>query len=319
MVCSSVREKAVAALCGLAAILLVGVSRADEPAPICVVRAGTPGGLEAQALADAVALEARKASAALTLVESATCGPGVMATIGPDARLVVRDRGGVERTLALGNVAPLDRAREAARTLVTLALTPPGQVPLLDPDTPLVAPREAEPAAEPPDVAFVLEAGPAWRNTLRAGGDLGAVEGLVGVALLGQRLLVGVEGGWEWPVTSTDGGVEATVSAGEVLGVVRGGAPVGPLVLRGGVAGGVQWRSIEASAPSRRDAAGTTSTAGVVAAEAELTWPIGPIHVGVLASARLYVGGESYTWLGQTVWQAPDGAAGLALRVGAGF
>jgi hypothetical protein len=204
--------------------------------------------------------------------------------------------------------------------LVTLALTPPGEAPLLDPDAPIEAPVAVARVGDSPsataETRVVLEAGASWRNTLAPGGDRGAVEALAGVALFGERMLVGVEGGFEWPVSASSAGVETTVMAGDVLAVVRAGAPVGPFVLRGGLAGGAQWRTIEAAAPARRDASEGRAAAGVLAAELEATWLVGPLRVGAVASGRLYLGGESYRWLGQTVWEAPDGAVGLGVRVG---
>lgn len=293
---------------------LVGVTLAlgqASAADICVTRQGEPAGLEADALREAVALEARKAGGDVRVTEGCAGDDALVVSIGDGAVVMVRDRGTPPMAVTLGDVAPLDRAREAARVLVALALAPP-QGPLLDPDAPLAPADEAGPAV-------VLEAGAAWRSTLREGGDRGVVEALVGVALLGERLLVGVEGAWEWPAATGGSDVDASVTAGDVLATVRGGAAVGPVLLRGGVAGGAQWRTVDAASAERRTGESTTSSAGVLAAELEVTLPLPPVRLGLLASGRLYVGGESYTWLGRPVYEAPDGALGLALRLGAAF
>lgn len=280
---------------------------------VCVTRSGGPTDVDLASLRDALALEARKAGIEVELTEADPCPPGHLAVV-VGAGVSVRDGAGL-RVLDLADVAPLDRAQEIARALVELAQAP-GAAPLLDPGAPLALPRT--PPAAAPVVLLVVEGGPGWRATLGPGGHVGAVEALVAAALLGERLLVGVEGAWEWPATSGDD-VVTTVTSGEVLALVRGGARAGPLLLRGGLAGGAQWRTLDASSRARRGEASSTSTAGVLAAELELTVPVGPVRLGLLASGRVYLGGESYRWLGRTVWAAPDGALGLGARVGAAF
>lgn len=279
---------------------------------VCVSRSGGATDVDLASLRDALALEARKAGIDLELTEADPCPPGHVAVV-VGAGVAVRDGAGL-RVLDLAGVAPIDRAQEVARALVELAQAPSGA--LLDPGAPLVLPRTTPAAA--PVALLVVEGGLGWRATLGPSGHVGAVEALVGAALLGERLLVGVEGAWEWPVTSGDD-VVTTVTSGEVLALIRGGAPVGPIFLRGGLAGGAQWRTLGASNPERRGEASSASTVGVLAAELELAVPVGPLRLGLLASGRVYLGGESYRWLGRAVWAAPDGALGLGARVGAAF
>lgn len=294
--------------------------------PICVVGGGVPG-LEPGPLGDAVAIEARKAGLEATFLAPSTQGECprdesmVRAAVVPDVGLRIEAAGG-SGLVQLTTLEPVDRAGEAARLLVLAAASGLQALPpLLDEDASVVLPgRPDAPPAPGAPVRVLAGAGVRYGFQPGPSEHVGGLDVNVGASFLDEQLAVCLAAAFEWPRDLQVANVSATVLAAEAAARIRGALRLEPFLLAAAVEGGVQWRTLSAESPVRRSGMQDQSVAALIGGEVELAWMLGDtLRLSLVAQGRAYVGGTTYVWLGQTVYEAPDAAVGGAVRVGAIF
>lgn len=310
-------------------------ARATDPTgTVCVVHHAAVPGLDQAALAQALRLEQRKASTHLTIAEASEAD-ACTAAPPPLVVLVIRSAGDVRvltaepspRPLDVSSVEPLDRSQVVARAVIAAHTAPDGgQAPLLrGSDTlehsRLLAVEETAPGpTEPRAVRALIEAGGSYTYQPADGLHVGSVELGAGVALFDERLVVLAVGGWQVERTVPGSATPATVEAATLLAIVRGGPRLGPVLLRFGAGGGWEWRRVAMIPATRFEVVEHSSGAGALRAEVEVVWPATPwLGLALGIHGQWYLGGQPLSWLSETVYAAPTGAVGTALRASASF
>ncbi|MCB9735131.1 MAG: hypothetical protein H6745_21285 [Deltaproteobacteria bacterium] len=134
---------------------------------------------------------------------------------------------------------------------------------------------------------------------------------------LGDAVAVGVRAGF-MPARRqavADGELDTEALHVEALGTI--GDAVGPVRLEATVGLGAEWRSATARVTTRTDAVALDSVAPALIAEGTVALPLGErLRVALTVGGRFYLGGDTWTWVGDDVVTAPAGALVAALRVG---
>jgi len=300
---------------------------------VCVVHLGAVPGLSPEAVRVAMTVEERKRAVEVRHVEARTpgdCGAGagepvVTLVVGGGSPLALIDASGAARTFDLSAVEPTERAQEAARRALA-ELRGPGAgetVHLVEPGARFPSPPQAPPTVPAPRSAglrgYLSLAG---MYSYALGPDLhaGGIEAEGGVAMFSERLAVGVAASWAPWRSGSAGGATWQATTGDVLAMLRGGLTAGAFLLRAGIGGGVEWRRVEVLPDTRIGSTTGTDVAAVVAGEVEALACVGTVfRVGLGVGVRGFIGGTSYLWQGDTVWEAPRIAVIAALRLGAAF
>jgi hypothetical protein len=306
---------------------------AAAPGQVCVVAATEAAGLDARTVRAALLVESQKLARPVSVVvaeseqrcpESTPTEPRVVGIVGPEARATLIAPDASSTPLDLTPLAPIDRAVELARTALAMVdgARPSLGMALIDTTEPVLlsaAPVPAEPVAL--GLGGEIALGGGYRFDADAGHHAGIVEGEAALTLFERRLAIGVAGAWR-PEQSApgEGGVRVAVEGGELLGLVRGGGAVGPVLLRGAAGGGWQWRTVTARSEARFDAFEVDSGAGVLAFDAEAAWDVGQgFFVSATVPVRVYLGGTHVKWQGERVALAPTVSLGVSLRAGVAF
>jgi hypothetical protein len=329
------------AAAGALVLALAREAPADPPAALalCIRVVAPVSGLDAPALlAECEAVGAKWGVRCVAACPAADPGPGqVVVAVGPGDTAVLSSASGDAR-VDVSRLDPRDRAQDVARLALALHVSAAGGPPSPVVEPGLAAPLRAAPPdavppdAAPPDAAMLVPQVPRIAASPRFHALAGVtaayqrssspfawrVEVEPGLALFGERLLIAVRAGWQPPADLSGSAVPARWQAVPVTAGLRGGFRVGMARLRAGVAGGVEWRRIEARPSGRPAPTPRTDAAGVLDGEVEAIFaPIRVLRVGVSLTVRGYVGGDSYAWNGDTVLDAPGLSVGLGLRVGA--
>lgn len=139
------------------------------------------------------------------------------------------------------------------------------------------------------------------------------------LTMLDERLALGVIGAWEPARAIRTDDPRVDRSAGELGMVIRGGYGVDFWKVRGGLGGGVQWRTLRASAndgvePGQSDLDDRTGF-GQFDLEALFDVHAG-IRVSALGWARVFSGGVDLRWAGESVYRSPRASYGGSVRMG---
>ncbi len=332
-----------AALVALAAVA-TSAPTAGATTLVCLEIAGDVDGVTSEGLADAVALEARKASVAVRVVDASAeplClgAERVLIRVGPATMASIRRPGGASSGLDLADIDPLDRAASVAHLAVGEPQDDVGEgawddapLELIDTGEDVVVPPSADPAptslaasASPPLSAgdgdsalggsLTLEGGYGFQpdaDAHRIGGS-----GELTVTFFRERLALGVAAGWYQGTPTLRNEVDAEESAAEMMVVARGGFWAGPVLLRLGLRAGWQWRWLEATTELRVTPLEATSGAGVFDADLEAAWAATDwLRIGLALRGRVFAGGADHVFAGELVAPAPEGELGAVIRMG---
>ncbi len=338
------RRHLLAGTVALAAVPLVtaaaGPAIAAETKPfICVdvpAAAEAAGAfIDAEALADAIRLEARRthADVAVRVIGPAAPCPtrGRVLVRVTDGLNSLVSGGGRSIEVPLGALGVHERVPELAWAVIDFGVPPEdlaeavelvdtdGDVWVPEPPTTDVAASREQPLPDggPRTVGIELWTEGGYGFQPDGAAHRGSVGGEVSVALLDGRLAFGVAGGYQAAATRNVGDVSVAAGSGELLGVARGGLPLGPVLLRLGLHAGWQWRTIEASSAARFDELHASSGAAVIGGDLEVAWEATEwLRLGAAVRGRGYLGGSEYTFAGALVQPAPAGEVGVVLRVG---
>jgi hypothetical protein len=111
------------------------------------------------------------------------------------------------------------------------------------------------------------------------------------------------------PVRDDAAGVEA---------VARGGFHAGPVVVRGALSAGAEWRRVRLDPPTRIDSPERRYVVAMLGGEAEVLVPLLPwLRLSVFASVRGWPTATGLTWMGRTAYDPPRVGAGAGVRFGA--
>ncbi len=339
---------------GVAAVLatasLPAVAEPPPPPPlvVCLSRAengpAVPG-LEPEAVRAALVLEGRKRGRPVRVAapaDPAGCPthapaepPPVLLSLATPIACTAGADPERQLILDLRSSEPIDRAAELARTVFAWAAGDSSREPfepLLLPDDDLSRPLPvAEPAPilatapSPPARAtvplgllatvgggYAFEAGP---HTHR-----GVFEGEAALSVFRGVLSIGA--GFALAPERSVGRAErpASTRAVEVAGFVRGGLPVGPVLLRLGLGGGYQWRTYEVRPATRFRPVSARFGAAALAIECDVLWSVTRwLVVGLAVPVRVYWGGVDQLWQDEVLYRAPRASLGLTGRVGVHF
>ena len=321
---------------GVCLLLAAPHAQAGETKPfICVEVSGAVAGVDADGLAAAIRLEARKADAevAVRVVgERAPCPSRgrlwVRVGPGPDAVIAGAER---STSVPLERLGERERMAELAWAVIDFGVpTLDGgdePIELFDTDDEVWVPEPAadvsasiglapdETASRTSGVELWAEGGYGFQP--QATSHRGHVGGEVTASFFGGRLALGLAGGYQAAATLTTSALELSVTSGELLGVARGGVLVGPVLLRLGLQAGWQWCTLEAHASSRVDELGASSGAAVLGGDLEAAWSVSDhFLIGLALRGRGYLGGADYSFAGELVSPAPAGELGVVLRLG---
>jgi hypothetical protein len=311
----------------------LGAEAQAAPVTLCVVHGRPVPGLEPDALRAGLRIEVRKAGAAIAMMDAASVlacedapQPRAVLLVGITEDVRFMDPSGRVRVLDVAAVEPIDRAALVGRAVLGLlgAGAPEPAIPILEPGSlaalakPVVGSLGQTPSpaiAEPAGARAYVTAGGRWSWQPRAGAHAGGVELEAGVTLFDERLSFGVLGSFE-PARDVPGSqAGGRILSGEALLMVRGAQRAGPLLVRFGLGGGIEWRRLEAGTDPGREV--RTSTPASIAGEVEVVVPAGDlVRVSAAFLVRGYPGGTSYTWASLQAYEAPAATIGLALRVG---
>lgn len=314
-----------------ATMLLVTAIAHAQPPRVCLFQQSKSVDLEAEDVANALRLEVRKRSLDLDVRLAASeleCGEPAevpyraRVRVGDGARASLERAGAEDVVMDVEGIGRAERAAEVARQLLSrleIQLTASGATRLVESDREfdlsVASGTELGSGSSRPTVELTV--GAAYHYETQTAENAGAIRSEVLVSWFDDRLGVGIAGEWAPLQASRRSEPAIDRTSGELLAMVRGGWSWGPWLLRLGVGGGYQWRTIEASSSLRISIADQHSGTPVVTAEPEITYRGGDrwrIAVGV--PMRAYFGGVSQTWLEQTVYDAPTGSVGLSLRAG---
>jgi len=234
----------------------------------------------------------------------------------------------------------MDRAAELAALVVEAMRAsreeptePP--VPLLDLSVPALAAREAPAAPPEAPTATVAEAPSAPRPPtvtalVAVGGGYVLKQGVGGPGdpslsvepaleiAPGPRLSLGAWLAWapEHEVDSAAPQAALRASAWELAAALRAGLRRGPWLLQVGLLGGRQQRRLLATSTQRFEPVEATSGVWLLDLQPEVAFCLWGDHLrlGLLASARVYLGGVEHTWGGETLRAASTTELGLAAR-----
>lgn len=293
---------------------------------VCLVPRATADGLEATTVQAALTVEARKLgrTAHVFSVRSpdhcpAAPGNTVRVALGPGARAALEAGYDDTRHFDLSEVPPVDRARTVARAALAALETPrEDEVPeaLIDLGVPIVPP----PPPVPLNPGFAVAVGGGYSYAVGPGTNLGVVDGEVAFTLFEGRLSLGLLGTYQPELQVLGGEPTARALSGELNAVVRGGFAVGPFLVRLGLGGGYQWRRVRVASTYRLDEGSASSGAATLVVEPELVWRFASRWTAhLVVPGRVYLGGVSHSWKGRVLNDAPRGAVGLTLRMGAFF
>ncbi len=300
--------------------------RAAPPGAVCFVVAAPGVGLEADAVRAALVVEGRKrggvAPPVVTALSGDRCPDGAVAvTLGPGPMATLCSSEAPALVLDLAASPPVDRAPEIARVALDRVARGQGSPEtllesLIDLDSPVPVPA-------PPlewTLRALLSVGGGYIYEFGAGVHRGDLEAEAALLLFGGRLSVGLVGTWSPERAVGDELVAVDVSAGEFLGIVRGGFFWGPVLLRLGVGAGWQWRRLSARARSRFSEVFASSGAAALALELDALWPLSErLFVSVALPGRVYFGGVDHSWQGRPLYGAARGSVGVAVRGGVTF
>lgn len=303
---------------------------AMEPAStLCVVRTGTPAGLEPPALDGALVLEQKKWGITFRRVDAATpdaCAPpdaaaaSVALVLGPGEGVLVRGADGTRRPLDMSATEVRLRAQDVARTVMREfpRTGRPPFPPLVERELPpFPRPRPTSPTTvnryRPGAYAqaggwYAYQPGPGLHV---AGPEL---EG--GLTWLEERIALGVRVGWQPSRPLAGAPVPTGVQAVPVSVAFHAGVRFASVRVRAGLEVGVEWRRVAAGPAGQPERVGT-GTVPILGGEIDVLVPIGRwVRLGGGLLLRGYLGGTSWDWHGQTAYVAPRFGVGCALRVG---
>lgn len=310
-----------------------GAAIASAPPTLCVVQQDPVAGLEAEALRVAVALEKRRVGAAFNRVDAPSLddcpigGRTVVVVVGAgDAWWQGED--GAPRPMDTATMDPRDRASEVARRVVSVLAAPTDETarPIVDGE--LKPPQAADP--RDPGIGRPRTPGRRVEGYVRVGGryeyqpgvrlHAGSIEFETGVSLLGERLAIGLRGGWQPAQTIHTDRMDARVTSSPVALMIRGGLKWEPVRVRLGVGAGLEWRRVELrpAFTSRRPV--DARVFPTLEAELEVAFPFAGFLRAVLAgTVRGFPAWITYAWMARPVLEGPKVGVGLAVRLEAVF
>lgn len=310
-------------------------AQAQAQPTLCVVHQDPVAGLEPEALRVAVALEKRRLAATFNRLDAPSlddCPAGnrtVVIVVGAgDAWWQGAD--GAPKAMETRTMDPRDRASEVARRIVSSLVEPavmsaPSIVEgALTRPTP--APRQfggldaAQPkTAEPPVEGYVRAGGRyEYQSGLRL--HAGSLDLEAGVSLVGERLAIGLRGGWQPELEVRGTGMTARVTSVPFSLLVRGGMKWARARVRLGLGAGLEWRRVEMRPEfsSRRPV--DTRIEPTLEAELEVAVPFARrFRVLVAGAVRAFPAWTNYTWAGRAILAGPKVGLGAALRLEALF
>jgi hypothetical protein len=314
----------------LAVVLAAACAWAAPPTSIlCVVRSGTPPGLEPAPLDGALSLEQRKWGIAFRRVDADSldaCAPpdaidaNVALVVGPGESALVRGRDGTRRPLDLSAVDVRSRAQDVALTVMREfpRTGRPAMASLVEsklPAFPRPRPAPGSVLARPSFGAYVQVGG--W-YTYQTGPGLHAagpeVEG--GLTWLEERVALGIRLGWQPSSTLAQAPVPTRVQAVPVSVTLHAGVRLASVRVRVGLEIGAEWRRITAGPAGQAQRTGT-GTVALLGGEVDVVVPVGTwLRLGGGVLFRGYLGGDNWDWHGRTAYAAPRFGVGGVLRIG---
>ncbi len=157
-----------------------------------------------------------------------------------------------------------------------------------------------------------------YLHQFKANRHFAGVSAELGISLFEERLAFSLSGMYAASPEVNRDGIITGLDMGEILTMIRGGLPLGPVFVRAGVGGGWQRRNVTANSENQEapDAL-AASEVGVLAADLEAFWRFADRwRLVLLVNARAYLGGADHLWLGETIYGAPTVAVGTQLGVG---
>lgn len=326
-----VRGLAACALLGLLTAFLPrargqsAVPAAPDDAPLVYVCSPSPSDAELQLQLDdialAIRLEARKRGISIR-TERGRCGAEP-----PDSIELIAVPDGVYYwlDLALGDRESFDlthleggeRLDELARTVVE-RLQPAVRAQKLV--------RQGDRLRPPPPA---VPRGP-WQTGMRLGGgwmgDLeldkhsAAVEAEWWLRGLDDLLEVSIAATWLPSTEVAAPPARLDQQAVEVAARIRAGLRWGASLWQVGLGGGWMGRWYSYDNELRFGVESRTDQSGALWMEPAATWLVSEsMHMAIAVPARVYFGGTTWTWLDETVRQAPNWSIGVSIRVGVTF
>lgn len=305
------------------------------PQTLCVVHQDPVDGLETDALRVAIALEKRRIGAAFNRLDAPSlddCPPGpriVVVLVGArDAWWQGAD--GRPQAMEIGSMDPRDRAPEVARRIVAFLARPSDSSTLPIVQDGLHPPHARIPQPEESATCRGDAIGTCDRHWgyLRAGGryeyqpgvrlHAGTLEIEAGVSLLGERLALGLKGGWQ-PATTTQGqgtGATAQVTAVPLALLFRGGMVWRRVAVRAGLGAGLEWRRVRLHLPSSSTSPASSGIFPTIDVELDLSIVCNRyLRVVVGASVRGFPSWTDYFVAGRQVLEGARVGLGTFLRL----
>ena len=299
---------------------------------VCAAIVADVDGLSSDDLRAALLLEARKQErkAALVFVADLSDCPAstpersvLRMMVGPGAAVALLQPAGGSSALDLERFEAVERATEVGRAVwAALPSDSDGHAePLVDVEAPVwiaAPPRPIGGTAAPVGGLVTLAGGYVFE--LGPDSHWGELEAEAAVSLFEGRLSIGVGGAWAPERSDTVGRFDVRARRGDLFGVARGGGWLGPVLLRVGLGGGWEWRTVEGRVPERFAPLRSKAGASFVSLEADALYPVWEhVVVAVGVPARLYIGGVNPVWNGERFYEAARASLGIRCKVGVSF